>query len=106
MRVDGYKPVQTLSTQPLTGDHNMSDITFKDLYTKASTYAHIALAIVTLSDNAIYEMIGCMKAVKDTTGLDMKQEALLTMLGQVIYNRTNREDELTASEAAEQAAGC
>jgi hypothetical protein len=64
---------------------------FKDLYTKAITYKDIALAIVTLSENAIIEMISCMTAVRDTTGLDMKQESLLAMLGQVIYHRTERD---------------
>jgi hypothetical protein len=76
---------------------------FKDLYTKAITYKDMDKAIETLSDNAIYEMIGCMKAVDDTTGLDLKQSALLVMMQTMMKYR---EDELTASEAAEQAAGC
>jgi purine-nucleoside phosphorylase len=81
----------------------MSD--FKALYTSAVTYKEMALAIVTLSDNAIYEMISSMQAVNDTTGLDMKQVSLLAMLRQVIRHR-NEWDHLTKGELAEQRAGC
>lgn len=80
-------------------------MSFKTKYEAAKTYGDLNRVIDDLSDNAIYEMIGSMKVVADTTGLDMKQEATLTMLQTIIQQRV-RWDELTENEQAEQDAGC
>ena len=62
-------------------------MTFKEMYDAAKTYGEIDKSIETLSDNAMHEMIGSMMVVASTTGLDMKQEAVLTMLKTAV-NRT------------------
>ena len=63
-------------------------MSFKENYEVAKTYGDLGELIDDLSDNAIHEMIGAMVAVADTTGLDMKQGALLITLKAAIKART------------------